>query len=30
VFDLNALVNAGVIERVGGGRSTIYRLRTAG
>jgi Fic family protein len=30
VFDLNALVDAGVIERIGGGRSTIYRLRTAG
>jgi Fic family protein len=27
VFDLNTLVRAGVLERVGGGRSTIYRLR---
>ena len=27
VADLNALVEAGVVERVGGGRSTIYRMR---
>ena len=30
VSDLNALVKAGVIERVGGGRSTVYQIKTAG
>ena len=29
VADLNALLKAGVLERVGGGRSTVYRLKAA-
>lgn len=28
VADLNALLRAGVIERIGGGRSTIYKIKT--
>ena len=30
VSDLNVLVKTGVLERVGGGRSTVYRIKTSG
>jgi Fic family protein len=30
VADLNRLVDAGILERVGGGRSTVYRIRAKG